>query len=516
MVEILGTSKLKYLFWYLNMERRNMGALKIINKENKLKQCLGRETIKINRSCYVEEAKKFIELIHKNNTGYMAFIQKQNGVATQYMVEDITYNELHNLTHFKDLYISINSFYIPKRTTDCVRQLNAFFVDLDYYKIPKYAKKTPQEMIKILRKKKLFKKIEPSFFVGSGGGLYIFYLLKDMPKQMATIWSKVEKNIAEKFKEFGADMGAIDISRVLRIPGTINSKNGNVARLIYNNKSQYGWENPIEKIKRYDFKEIQEIYLPIKDFKPYKSNNKVTEFKPNQKEVIKQKNKITNGKVTTLFTLRNLHYKRIEDIESIVKHRKGIMKECRHHTLYIYMITNLHFDGDIENAIENTKALNNMLAYPMDGVEEQEFKDILDTAIKAYKKFVEASKEYTIDKGSFVYYIRNEANCVLYSNIGIINRLDITSEEMEKLKLKTLINEGEKKKRKSIYKKDKYREKLKSEGKLSREEENQIKRAKIKDLLAEGLSQRKIALQLDISVSAVNKHITYLKKNGLL
>lgn len=498
-----------------------MGVLKLNNqneqleqvKDNKLKQCLNKETIKINKSSYVEEAEKFIELIHKNNTGYMAFLQKENEIATQYMVEDITYNQLHNITHFKDLYISINSFYIPKRTTECVRQINAFWVDLDYYKIPKYAKKTPEQMIKILRKKKLFKKIEPSFFVGSGGGLYIFYLIKDMPKQMSGIWSKVELAIAEKFKDFGADMGATDISRVLRLPGTINTKNGNVARIIYNSKSQYSWENPIESIKRYSFKEIQEIYLPSKDFK---SNNKVTEFKPNQKEVIKQKNKITNGKVTTLFTLRNLHYKRIEDIESIVKHRKGIMKECRHHTLYIYMITNLHFDGDVENAIEKTKALNNMLAYPMDGAEEQEFIDIINTAIKAYKKFVEASKEYTIDKGSFVYYIRNTAKCVLYSNLGIINRLDITSEEMEKLKLKTLISEDEKKRRKRVYKKYKYYEKLKSEGKLSREEENQIKRAKIKDLLAEGLSQRKIALQLDISVSAVNKHITYLKKNGLL
>lgn len=388
-----------------------MGALKLNNKneqvkDNKLKQCLNKETIKMNKAHYVEEAEKFIELIHKNNTGYMAFLQKENEIATQYMVEDITYNQLHNITHFKDLYISINSFYIPKRTTECVRQINAFWVDLDYYKIPKYAKKTPEQMIKILRKKKLFKKIEPSFFVGSGGGLYIFYLIKDMPKQMSGIWSKVELAIAEKFKEFGADMGATDISRVLRLPGTINTKNGNVAKLIYNSISQYSWENPIESIKRYSFKEIQEVYLPTKKFKPKnKSNNNdnVTEFKPNTKKVVTHTNNTTNGKVRTLYTLKNLHYKRIEDIESIVKHRKGIMKECRHHTLYIYMITNLHFDGDVENAIEKTKALNNMLAYPMDGAEEQEFIDIINTAIKAYKKFVEASKEYTIDKLSLIH-----------------------------------------------------------------------------------------------------------------
>lgn len=493
-----------------------MGALKIIeqaNKEkkrNKLEECINKETVKLNKQRYVEEAEKFIQLIHGNNTGYMAFLQKQNGIATQYCVGDVTYNQLHNLTHFKDLYVSINSFYIPKRTIDCVRQINAFFVDLDYYKIPKYAKKTPEEIIAILRKKKLFKKIEPSFFVSSGGGLYIFYLIKDIPKQMVAIWSNVEKSIAEKFKEFGADMGAIDISRVLRLPGTINSKNGNVARLIYNNKSQHSWENPMEQIKRYSFKEIQEIYLPTEDFKP-----KVKDFKQKQ-EKQKTKKKSTMGKVTTLFTLKNLHYNRLLDIESIVKHRKGVMQDCRHHTLYIYIITYLHCYGDIQDAIKKTTELNDMLAYPMCGNEEQEFLDILDTAIKAYKKFVEASKEYTIDKGSFVYYIRNIANCVLYSNMGIINRLDITEIEMQKLNLKTLINATEKKRRKSICDKNRYKEKLKSEGKLSRDEQNQIKRAKIKDLLAEGLSQRKIALQLDIRVSAVNKHISYLKKNGLL
>ncbi|MBH8032982.1 hypothetical protein I6A86_17885 [Clostridioides difficile] len=498
-----------------------MGALKLNNKneqvkDNKLKQCLNKETIKMNKAHYVEEAEKFIELIHKNNTGYMAFLQKENEIATQYMVEDITYNQLHNITHFKDLYISINSFYIPKRTTECVRQINAFWVDLDYYKIPKYAKKTPEQMIKILRKKKLFKKIEPSFFVGSGGGLYIFYLIKDMPKQMSGIWSKVELAIAEKFKNFGADMGATDISRVLRLPGTINTKNGNVARIIYNSKSQYSWENPIESIKRYSFKEIQKIYLPSKEFKPNKSNNKVTELKSNQKEVIKQKNKTTNGKVTTLFTLRNLHYNRILDIESIVKYRKGIMKECRHHTLYIYMITNLHFDGDIEHAIVKTKELNNMLAYPMIDDEEQEFIDIINTAIKAYKKFVEASKEYTIDKGSFVYYIRNTAKCVLYSNIGIINRLDITSEEMEKLKLKTLINEDEKKRRKRDYKKEKYHEKLKAEGKLTKKEQLEEVYCKIKNLRKEGFKNKQIAEVLNLPVKTLERHITYLKKEGLL
>lgn len=373
-------------------------------------------------------------------------------------------------------------------------------------------------MIKILRKKKLFKKIEPSFFVGSGGGLYIFYLIKDMPKQMSGIWSKVELAIAEKFKEFGADMGATDISRVLRLPGTINTKNGNVAKLIYNSISQYSWENPIESIKRYSFKEIQEVYLPTKKFKPKnKSNNNdnVTEFKPNTK-VVTHTNNTTNGKVRTLYTLKNLHYNRLEDIESIVKHRKGIMKECRHHTLYIYMITNLHFSGDIENAIEKTKALNNMLAYPMDGAEEQEFIDIRNTAIKAYKKFVEASKEYTIDKGSFVYYIRNTAKCVLYSNLGIINRLDITSDEMEKLKLKTLVDENEKKRRKSIYKKDKYREKLKQEGKLTKKEKLEEVYCKIKNLRKEGFKNKQIAEVLNLPVKTLERHITYLKKEGLL
>lgn len=501
-----------------------MGELKLNNKNkqvkfnNKLKQCLDKETIKINKANYVEEAEKFIKLIHGNNTGYMAFLQKENGVGTQYMVEDITYNQLHNITHFKDLYISINSFYIPKRTIECVRQLNAFWVDLDYYNIPKYAKKTPEQMIKILRKKKLFKKVEPSFFVASGGGLYIFYLIKDIPKQMASIWSKVEISIAKKFEEFGADMGATDISRVLRLPGTINTKNGNIARIIYNSKSQYSWENPTESIKRYSFKEIQEIYLPSKDYQPNKSNNnKVIEFNPNKKEVTKQNNKTTNGKVTTFFSLKNLHYKRIEDIERIVKHRKGIMKKCRHHALYIYMITNLHYDGDIENAIEKTKSLNNILAEPMiDVEEEQEFKDIIDTAIKAYKKFVDASKEYTVDKGSFVYYMRNEAKCVLYSNRGIINRLKIEPEEMEVLKLKTLINEDEKKRRKRVSQRENYHKKLKAEGKLTKKEQLEEVYCKIVNLRKEGLKNKKIAQELNLQVKTLERHITYLKKNGRL
>lgn len=151
----------------------------------------------------------------------------------------------------------------------------------------------------------------------------------------------------------------------------------------------------------------------------------------------------------------------------------------------------------------------------------------LDKMLEFNSRFSNPLRENLID-GDTKHLNRKQ---YLHKNETLIKLLDLEPEDEIALNLKTIKSNSTKKRNKSIrnkadYEKNKevikekrnnrYKENLKNNGKLTREEENQIKREKIKDLLGEGLSQRKIALQLDISVSAVNKHITYLKEEGLL
>ena len=61
-----------------------------------------------------------------------------------------------------------------------------------------------------------------------------------------------------------------------------------------------------------------------------------------------------------------------------------------------------------------------------------------------------------------------------------------------------------------------YKEKLKEEGKLSKKEEVKVRREKIKDLLAEGLSQKEIYSLLKISKRTCVNDVKFLKEQGLI
>ena len=86
--------------------------------------------------------------------------------------------------------------------------------------------------------------------------------------------------------------------------------------------------------------------------------------------------------------------------------------------------------------------------------------------------------------------------------------------------MKTIISDEEYKIRKRLrdreYQKKKYDESLKIEGKLTEKEKISQRRIKIKDLLREGLKQKDICLQLDISKDTYLRDRKYLKEQGLI
>ena len=90
-----------------------------------------------------------------------------------------------------------------------------------------------------------------------------------------------------------------------------------------------------------------------------------------------------------------------------------------------------------------------------------------------------------------------------YKNETLIDVLEIT--EYEETQMSTIISKGEYKRRDRVYQKNKYQRKLKSE-----------RRAKIKDLLAEGLKQKDICSQLNISKDTYIRDRKYLREQGLI
>lgn len=481
-------------------------------KHNPLIEMEQTEKYYLTNSRNIEEALKFINLIHKNNSGYFGIFQKNEYVSGRFYEEPPEWNIMANYLHLKDLYLSINSFFIPQRKANYVRQINAFWVDLDYYKVDKYKNKSAIEIIEIMRNDGMFKELEPSFYVDSGNGLYIFYLIEDVPKQSKKLWSKIENILVEKFSPYGADRVAKDIPRFLRIPGSINSKTGRRARLILPN------QEPI----RYELNKIRDIILPTL---PYTKKEwlKLKEERKNKKKEAKDKIN-NNNNIRYIFNPSTLNYGRMNDIKTLIEIRKNDVEGIRNTAFHLFALFSFYHFGVNEKAKVWTSLidLNNSLLEPL---KTNELEDIYNSALSNAELYERVLIEYKNlkDKPNKTYYLR-EKGCYIYSNSKVIEKLNITPNEMEQLKI--LIDVDEKnKRRREKYKKNKdeiskkrkeeYKNKLKKQGKLSKQEQLQITYGKIKSLLDEGFKQKDIALQLGIGLRTVKTHIKYIKENGL-
>lgn len=105
---------------------------------------------------------------------------------------------------------------------------------------------------------------EPSIIVKSGGGIQVYWLLKE-PATGDDLWrvKAINKAICKLFtevrdgKDYGADRQSVDLARVLRVPGTLNRK--------YNppRPCEISWWHPENVYLLDDFD-----FLPTEDLRP--------------------------------------------------------------------------------------------------------------------------------------------------------------------------------------------------------------------------------------------------------
>ena len=111
----------------------------------------------------------------------------------------------------------------------------------------------------------------------------------------------------------------------------------------------------------------------------------------------------------------------------------------------------------------------------------------------------------------------------MYKNETLKDFLELSWEQCEALGLDSIyIPKTQEQWNKDYYKKTKnkrakeYKEELKAKGKLSKKEEVNQRRAKIKDLLDKGLTQKDICFQMDISRITYIRDRKALKEQGLI
>ena len=361
--------------------------------------------------------------------------------------------QLVELKYYEDnIYITLNTFYKTYRRLECLKELNALFIDLDTYKTGF----TKEQILMNLCENYFGKNVPiPNLIIDSGRGLCLIWLIKKVPSMALPLWKAAEEYLYKTLKEFGADRQALDATRILRVPGSINSKTHTEVKIIDN----YDY--------LYELREIQNEYMP-------ELSEKVSKKRGGPK------------KVKYIYRERSLYYARLQDIIKLCELREYDLKGQRELILFLYRYYLCYFTEDIEKSLNDTLELNNMFRQPL------REKEVVSATKSAETVFKNQNKDYK------------------YKNETLINLLQISDEEQREMK--TIISKEEYKRRNNEYNKKKYREKLKKSGKITKEEQMSQRRTKIKDLLAKGLVRKEICLQLDISIKTYKRDIKYLKE----
>lgn len=416
----------------------------------------------------MEQARAYIEALHGTSKGWitLADINDKNYHQWHYKVLELLEMEFDR----QNMYISQNTFYKPQRRIENIKELRALFIDLDLYKL----NMTKEQVIYWLNEEYFNIKIpKANMIVDSGRGLYLIWTIEVVPGQALPLWKAIEEYFYNHLKGLGADRQALDPTRILRIPTTINSKSATVVEVLEEHEYIY------------TLREIQEGYLP--------------ELRPQPKKKGRPK------KVYSIYRDRSLYQARILDLAKICELRNYDVRGHREMILFLYRYYLCYFTEDTEKALQDTLELNSEFKYSL------REREVIRATKSAETVFKSKDKQYK------------------YKNTTLIDLLDINEEEQKQLltiiskkEYRRRDNEKNKKRyaenreRISKVKKQKYVNKLKDNGKVTEKEMLSQRRAKIKDLLAEGLKQKAICESLLISKETYKRDRKYLKEQGLI
>ena len=386
----------------------------------------------------------YINTLHKDSEGYIT-VAKMGNRWQQYYFEGI--NDLSINLKGKDVYISQNTFNNKSRRLIHLKELKALYIDIDCYKM-----NLSKEAVKYFMENDLYGQIPvPNMLIDSGRGLYYIIFLENTMAEELPKWQLVEKYLYEKLKDLGADNKALDATRVLRVTGTVNSKNNSIVKVI----DTYDYQ--------YTLDEIIENYIP--------------EIIEDRKEKQKPKGVRKKGrkkKFVSLFTLYKLYYTRFKDIKKLVEIRNYEMTGYREVTLFLLRYFMNVYHGDDDLVMEEILEINNSFTEPLE--KDEVFKATLSGATRATE------------------------NVYKYSNDKLIKLLDITP--LEQKQMATIISKTEK-----YYRNNKNRRnnRRNEEGLTNKEADKLKNEERILELKRKKYTLKQISKELNLSISYVKK-----------
>ena len=437
----------------------------------------------------IEECSELLKYIYVNNDEcFVRVLNKTTGknkvYPTSSLKDPMKLRQVINSFGREDILFSLNPFRTMDRATRSnLFCINAIPVDVDYKNIKELKELEPHQVIKLLEMDFFERKIPTPNFVEYGNQIRLIYSVETcyIPKfrdNVVTLARRISEVFSQELKEYGAEKQ--NLESYFRIPGSINTKNGAEIKV-------FSYDDSV----RYTLSELQDLWL-----------DELPKWYKKRKGRVK-----APKKVVKLHNVYSLNCNRLMDFEKIQSYLNSIeVTELRSRLCFLYrnyiLIKNKYQNGELKS---------------------EDYELAKEEMLKFNNNFNEPLRGHIIESATRVVNYRQ----YLYKNETLIDFLELDYELCERLGLESIYKTKTQEEwnrdyykrnsevRREVRKVD-YREKLKLQGKITKKEELELLRAKIKSLRAKGLKNNEICIELDIPQSTLKRHITYMKKNGLL
>ena len=421
-------------------------------------------------------AETFLKRVHQEatNNEYIALAKKHKKWQQKFTLLPNIWKDFVGLN--ENSFATPNTFIAPKRQIESIGLLKALYADIDdhthefrfasvlyFFEEDFFGSRVPW----------------PNAVVETGRGMHLYWLIEPLPPDKLPLWQLTQdflldalSDITDYFpqEKVSVDKRVRDATRLLRLPGTLNTKTNTVVKLY-----QYD-------IERYSIEEILAEYFSDIDYTKILRTNQVC------KEKSSKNNNKSKLNISKLFNAYTLHYSRLLDIAKLQELRDGycrvdgelVTTGQRELMCFLYRYYSCLFLHDEEEALRQTLEFNKRFVEPLS---ENEVISATKSAEKAFKEWQETGKrKYN------------------YRNSTLIELLEITEEEQKHLK--TIISKSEKYRRNN---RRRWKERRGEDGMTKSEREKVETATKVLELKNKGMTQVQIARQLGINQSTVSR-----------
>lgn len=430
----------------------------------------------------IQKPEEHASLLHPYAEGVHGLVTVARRDAGRWLETRIKVSELpwavRELAGIPETYLSQNRFKGPRKIIH-LWQLDALWVDLDFHKVPRWADKPPESMWELCKDILEDEGIpRPTLTVATGRGLALVWVHQPVPRPALPRWNACQQRLYRAFKPLGADRGALDAARVLRIIGTQHAKSGQLVRSLTPTGDSWDFDNLADEL------------LPL-------TRGELSDLRVQRALRRAQEPQDATIRVVTGFTTATLWEARLSDLQRLLELRWwGTLPEG-HRDLWLFLAVNaMSWLAPPEVLMREAWAL----AKQAGGWDQREASARLQAIFKRARN---AAAGQTIEwAGKTVdprYAFRTET---------ILEWLDITEEEQRGMR--TLIGAEEKRRRdREAHVEDRRAHGMKPRDQYLAQAAERRKEAWTRR--SQGESLRQIAQALNVSIGAVQ----YMLKQGL-